>query len=53
MTAQVPFCCVNVLATAQITVLDPGLDPAGRYAALLAGIADTGLGELGSGRLRL
>jgi hypothetical protein len=37
-------------AGVQVTVFDPDLDPDGRYAALLAGIADTGLGRLGSGR---
>jgi arginase len=37
-------------AGAQVTAFDPDLDPDGRYAALLAGIIDTGLGSLGSGR---
>jgi len=37
-------------AGAQVTVFDPDLDPDGRYAALLAGIVDAGLGSLGSGR---
>ena len=39
-------------AGAQITVFDPDLDPDGRHAALLADIADTGLGQLGSARRR-
>ena len=39
-------------AGAQITVFDPDLDPDGRHAGLLAGIADTGLGQLGSWRRR-
>lgn len=37
-------------AGAQITVFDPDLDPDGRHAALLADVADIGLGSLGSGR---
>ena len=38
-------------AGAQVTVFDPGLDPDGRYAALLTGILVAGLRHLGRGRV--